>query len=97
MSSIPPGAFGSSEVYPSHAAGYGAEQLMAMAGTLAEKSESRLRDLGDLAPLDSAVRVAQVYATLAQAAAIREQTEKLEEHAQALRGTIELLPGAMPG
>src|SRR5216684_3564264 len=55
---IPTEQFGATETYPSKAAGYGAEGLMAMAGTLAEPAEQ--------------AQVATAYAVLALAQAVRD-------------------------
>jgi hypothetical protein len=69
--------------YPSQAADYGADTLMAMAGTMAERAEQALAHAGRdtalpwlMLHLARAV-VAGTYAQLATAAAVREHTETL--------------------
>jgi hypothetical protein len=82
-----PGQFGESDVYPSRAAGYGSDGLMAMAGTLAERAEADIADRRtsgriagpDAEALKLSLRTAEIYTRLAHVAAIREQTEALQE------------------
>src|SRR5713226_146581 len=61
---IPTEQFGATETYPSKAAGYGAEGLMAMAGTLAERAE---QDIPGVVP---AQQVPAVQAQVATAYAV---------------------------
>jgi hypothetical protein len=78
------------DVYPSQAAEYGSEQLMAMAGTLAEAAEDgkpgRTEDRAER------VRIAAVYAQMSTTAAIREQSEAIQEQTDTLRGEQETGP-----
>lgn len=80
--------------YPSKADQYGAAQLMRMAGTLAEQVEQWHGEAESLTPaeyLSLKAAAAAVYATLAHAAAVREQTEELCGYLDVIRDEIRLV------
>jgi hypothetical protein len=72
-----------SDAYPSRAAWYESEVLMSMAGTLAETAESELNSLlaadpksgHPLTRIIARALIGNAYASLAQAASMRERTE----------------------
>ena len=86
------GQFGSSDTYPSKAAGYGVEGLMAIAGTLAEQIDQDVRDartkyqgdgIADTYPGDwkliAQANTATTFAVLALTQAVRDQTDAIQE------------------
>jgi len=74
----PAPSYGTSDAYPSPAARYGTEMLMAMAGTLAERAEKQMQTHvpSETAPHGDA-SVGLVYAVLALTDAVRDLPEQI--------------------
>jgi hypothetical protein len=79
--------------YPSGTDAYTAAQLMQMSGTWAGRAEAHLPDLAGASDTDRliAVRLANTYATLAHAAAIREAAEELGSRLATVTASIDAL------